>query len=164
MTDVWSQAQAQSTTSAPQVDNGTSQVADAYVGEGSQLFSGPSLPPSLFNKNHLLGTERTGTITKAPYDVQSRDFATKVPKCWGSDKKPTPDAVNKGTGQPNRPVLDTVIELSTSYRFTDPEAAAVGREQGQADDGARAFYVSGQALKDLRKEINRLGVRSEQEM
>lgn len=141
---------------------GTSVLADAYEGEASQLFSGNFLPPSLLNKTHVLGTERHGRITKAPYDTHSRDFNSKLPKYWA--KSPLPDGkkiattpTDHITGEPLRPVLDTVIELATDYRFDAAEAAAVSRDPNLPDDGSRAFYVSGDDLKQLKSEIRRIG-------
>lgn len=133
----------------------------------SQLFSGPLLPPSLLNKSHPLGTERHGRIVKAPYDTHSRDFNSKQPKYWantpviGANGKPskiTSNPVDHVTGEKLRPVLDTVIELDTGYRFDAAEAAAVERDPNTPDDGARAFYVSGADLKELRNECRRLGL------
>lgn len=133
----------------------------------SQLFSGPLLPPSLLNKSHMLGTERHGKIVKAPYDTHSRDFNTKQPKYWantpviGANGKPskiTSNPVDHVTGEKLKPVLDTVIELATDYRFDAAEAAAVNRDPNLPDDGVRAFYVSGNDLTQVRNECRRLGI------
>lgn len=144
-------------------------LTNSFAGEQSQLFSGPVLPPSLLNKTHGLGTERTGKISAPPHDVQARDFNTKQPKFFLAT--PTPDGKKVGpvpvdptTGKPNNPVKDTVIELDTDYRFDAAECIAVGRDANMPDDGKRAHYVSGDELKQLRAEIRRLGIRSEQEM
>jgi hypothetical protein len=144
-------------------------LTTAYTGEQSQLFSGPVLPPSLLNKTHGMGTERTGKISEKPYDVQARDFNTKQPKFFlatpaADGKKVGPVAVDPTTGKPNNPVKDTVIVLDTDYRFDAAECAAVGRDANMPDDGKRAFYASGDDLKQLRAEIRRLGLRSEEEM
>src|SRR5882757_2266709 len=124
----------------------------SFQGEKSQLFGGRVLPPSLLNKTHTLGTERTGLIVTAPYDVQSRDFATKKPKFWANSPLPDGSKISYEpldyiTKEPLRPVLDTVIELATDYRFDAAECAAVKRDPTLPDDGSRAFYVSGDDLK-----------------
>ena len=67
-------------------------LTEAYTGEQTQLFGGPVLPPSLMNKTHQLNTERSGKISVAPYDVQSRDFTSKKPKFWANS--PLPDGKN----------------------------------------------------------------------
>ena len=149
----------------PAVADTSGNLTASFAGEQSQLFGTPVLPPSLLNKSHPLGTERSGVIAKAPYDVQARDFNTKKAKFWpAGGGKPTFDAVDALTGERNRPVKDTVIELTTAYRFTPQECALVGRDPNSLDSGARAVYVSGDDLKQLRGEIARLGLRSEQEM
>lgn len=145
-------------------------LTESFAGKPSQLFGGPVLPPSLLNKTHLLGTSRTGIITTAPYDVQSRDFKTKRPKFWANSplpdgKKVTTEPLDHVTGERLRPVMDTVIELATPYRFDAAECAAIERDPTMPDDGARAFYISGNDLKQIRAEINRLGgIRSEKDM
>jgi hypothetical protein len=173
MTSAFQQAAAmagqQSQPAQQQVADTSGNLADSYAGESSQLFGGQVLPPSLMNKSHLLGTERSGRIVTPPYDVQSRDFATKRPKFWANS--PLPDGskisyepLDHITGEKLRPVKDTVIELSTDYRFTPGECAAIDRDPTLPDDGSRAFYVSGDDLKQIKREIGRLGVRSEKEM
>lgn len=127
---------------------------------GSLLFSQGGVAPSLFNKTHFLGTERTGIITKAPYDRQDQDFSAKVLKYWSTSKvdgkATTTDPVDGPTGQPNRPVMSTHIELSTDYRMDVAECAAVGRDVAFAgqDDGSRVFVVTGkQGFEAFRKAI-----------
>lgn len=144
-------------------------LTEAYTGEQSQLFGGPVLPPSLLNKSHQLGTERSGKISVAPYDVQSRDYNSKKPKFWANSplpdgKKITTEPVDHITGERLKPVKDTVIVLDTPYRFDAAECMAIERDPNMPDDGARAFYASGDDLKQLRAEIRRLGLHSEQEM
>ncbi len=159
--DVWAQA-AQRT--QPQAGQAESQLADAYVPEPeaeSQLFSGGSSFPSLFNKTHPLGSERTGIITKVT-DVHSQtygtDAASRKLKYWQEgEKSPVTNAVNPATGKQNRPVLDTHLQLDTEYRLTEAEAAAIGRrpEFVQQDDGKRVFAAGGFDLKTLREAIQR---------
>lgn len=158
MTDPWAAAQSASspgnTTTAPA---GESQLAGSYGQEESQLFNSASAFPSLFNKTHPLGTERTGIITKAPYDRQGVDFNTKSPKFWedgnsGKGQKPVDYPVSKVTGKPNRPVMDTFLELSTNYTMTPEEASAVGREEPY-EGTDRVFVAGGADLKVLRDAI-----------
>jgi hypothetical protein len=163
VTDPWATTQNTSTT-APQSGGESSNLAESFAGEGSQLFGGGGRPTSLFNQTHLLGSERTGIITTAPYDVHSTDYNTKKPKYWGTDRKPVLVSTDPATGEKLRPVKDTVIELDTEYRQSQEEATALGKDFNPNDDGARAATISGQDLKTLRKEIGRLGIRSEAEM
>jgi hypothetical protein len=149
-------------------------LTESFAGQGSQLFSGPVMPSSLFNKTHGLGTSRTGKITTAPYDVQSRDFNSKLPKFWantpviganGKPSKVTTNATDHVTGEALRPILDTMVILATEYRFDAAESAAIGRDATMPDDGTRAAYVSGDDLKQLKSEIRRIGgIRSEEDM
>lgn len=148
-------------------------LTESFAGQSSQLFGGPVMPSSLMNKTHGLGTSRTGKIAEPPYDVQSRDFNSKLPKFWantpvmganGKMSKVTTNATDHVTGEKLRPVLDTVVVLETAYRFDAAECAAIGRDATLPDDGARAAYISGEDLKQLRAEIRRLGIRSEQDM
>lgn len=113
----------------------------------SRLFTQGSAAPSLLNKTHYLGTERTGIIAKAPADKHDQDFTEKKPKYWSTSKVGgkafTTDATDAPTGQPNRPVMVTHIELDTDYRMDAQELAAVGRDPqslGQ-DDGKRVYVV-----------------------
>jgi hypothetical protein len=157
------------TASSGQVADTGGNLTTSFAGEQSQLFGGAVLPPSLMNKTHLLGTERRGRITVAPYDVQSRDFKTKKAKYWANSplpdgKKVTTEPLDHVTGEKLRPVKDTVIELATEYRFSTAECAAIERDANMPDDGSRAFYASGDDLKQLRAEIRRLGLRSENDM
>lgn len=144
-------------------------LAPSFVGEKSQLFGGRELPSSLMNKTHILGTKRFGRITVAPYDVQSRDFNTKKPKFWANSplpdgKKISLEPLDHVTGEKLRKVLDTVVELATDYRFDAAECAAIDRDPTLPDDGSRAFYLSGDDLKQVKREIGRLGLHNEQEM
>ena len=144
-------------------------LAESFAGETSQLFGQTSRPSSLLNKTHPMGTSRSGKITAAPYDVHSVDFTTKKPKYWAASplpdgKKVTTEPLDHITREKLRPVKDTGIELATEYRFDAAEAGASNRDPNLPDDGARAFYASGDDLKQLRAEIRRLGFRSEQEM
>lgn len=151
----------------PSADAGN--LAESFAGEQSQLFGQQSRPSSILNKTHLLGTERTGKLTAAPYDVHSIDFSSKRPKYWANSplpdgKKVTTEPLDHVTGEKLKPVKDTVIELATEYRFDAAECAAINRDPNLPDDGSRAFYASGDDLKQLRAEIRRLGFRSEAEM
>jgi hypothetical protein len=116
----------------------------------SRLFAPAGAAPSLFNKTHFLGTERTGIITKAPFDQQQQDFNEKKPKYWSLSKVGgkafTTDPIDAPTGQPNRPALGTHIELSTDYRMTVQEIQAVGGNRdvsfANTDDGKRVYVAS----------------------
>lgn len=167
MTDPWAAAslpQASPTASTSDPDQGTGALAGSYSppqAGPSLIFTGSGLAPSLFNKTHGLNVARTGIITKAPYNQQSRDYNTKSPKFWSASKKDgkatTTDAVDHITGQPNRPVIDVMVELDTDYTMDAAEAVAVGRDpQGIGDDdGARVFAISGKhAMKAFKDAIS----------
>lgn len=116
----------------------------------SRLFAPAGAAPSLFNKTHYLGTERTGIITKAPFDQQQQDFNEKKPKYWSTSKVGgkafTTDPKDAPTGQDNRPALGTHIELATDYRMTVQEIQAVGGNRdvsfANTDDGKRVYVAS----------------------
>jgi hypothetical protein len=162
VTDPWATTQNTSTTATPASES--SNLGEAYTRDGSQLFGNAGRPTALLNRTHPLGTERTGIITKAPYDVHSTDYNSKKLKFWGPDRKPVFEPIDPKTGEKLSPVWDTVIELDTEYRQSQQEATALGKDFNPNDDGARAATISGQDLKTLRKEIGRLGIRSEAEM
>lgn len=117
----------------------------------SRLFTPQSVAPSMFNKTHALGTERTGIVKVAPVDRQEQDFTEKRPKYFSrskvAGKATTLDAIDGPTGQPNDPIMGTHIELATDYRMTAAEIVAVGGGRdpsfAQQDDGTRVLVVSG---------------------
>lgn len=162
VTDPWAAAQA--STSASTATAGESQLAGdlpAPAPAESQLFnSGGVSYPSLFNKTHTLGTERTGIITKVT-DVQARTYSTEGPgdlKFWQQgESKPVTLAVNPLTGERNRPVMDTHFELDTEYRITAAECVAINRkaEYVQEDAGKRVFAAGGFDLKATREALQR---------
>lgn len=147
-----------------------SSLAGSYSPKESQLFgSGPMLPPSLLNKtNKTIGDVRTGKIVKAPYDSQRRDMGSKAPMYWaqtpvfenGREVKRVTTPTDHATGKQLDPIMDTVIEMQTDYRFDANECAQIGRDPNMPDDGLRAFYASGDDLKQLKAEIRRLGLTS----
>lgn len=145
--DPWAAAQA--SMNGGQVASGESQAIPEQEAE-SQLFSGGAVAPSLANKTHRIGSERTGVITKKPYDRQKVDFNSKKPLFW-SDSENKPKPVDDG-GNPKRPVMDTYIELMTDYTMDANEASEVGRESPW-EGGERIFACGGHTLKTLRKAI-----------
>jgi hypothetical protein len=179
--DPWAAASATPPPAAPapaySAPAGASVLADAYEApEGdSILFGGAGGAPSLFNKTHFVGTERTGVITGLT-DKQDMDFNTRSPKFWsasktGSEKGNSPvttDPVDKITGERNKPVMSAHLALDTSYRLTAQEAMAVNpnRDASEAvasDDGSRVLVIKGGAdLKAFKKamgEAQRNGIR-----
>jgi hypothetical protein len=164
MTNVDPWAAAQASTS-----EGESQVGAAYApaeDQESQLFSNTVASPSVFNKTHGIGTERTGIITKKPYDRQDVDFNTKSPKFFlqtpelrdGKLRKVGSTPVDAATGKPNQPVMSTFLELDTEYVMDAAEAAAVGRETPY-EGTDRVFVAGGADLKVLKKAIEEAGQR-----
>lgn len=169
MTDPWTAASV-ATAPAPNAGQQAEQqgaLAGAFAsgqGAGTALFQQGGIAPSLFNKTHFLGTERKGKIVKAPYEQQSRDFNSKLPKYWSlskvggerKDRAVTTDAIDAPTGKPNRPVMDVIVELETEYGpLSQQECLAIPREwPSQAGDSKRVFAVSGKdALDKFRKAI-----------
>lgn len=157
--------------------SGAPLLADAYEApEGeSILFGGTAGAPSLFNKTHFVGTERTGIITGLT-DKQDMDFNTRSPKFWSASKTGgekgnsavTTDPIDKITGERNKPVMSAHLALDTDYRLTVQEAAAVNpaRDANEAvasDDGSRVLVIKGGAdLKAFKKamgEAARNGIR-----
>jgi hypothetical protein len=166
--DVWAAASAQQATapsSAATEAPAESNLDGAYAEEESQLFSsGGGAGPSILNKTHYVGTVRTGIITKAPYDVQSRDINGK-PKFWQvGSPAPVTDAVNPITNKPNRPVMDTVLALQTEYRMDGNERAAINRDDSFEDEGQRSFSAGGRHLKTLRDAIGKAKITSGAQM
>lgn len=134
---------------------------EAYGSGQSRLFGGEGGAPSLFNKTHAVGTKRTGIITKAPYDQQRTKLGSGEPLFWGQGKgqPPTTDAIDAATGQRNRPVMDTVIELDTEYTMDASEAARLGREEAY-EGGERRVFVGREIkpFKDAIKDAVKRGV------
>lgn len=136
---------------APAAASGMASGFGAAAG-GSLLFSQGSAAPSLMNKTHLLGTSRTGII-KGLTDKQDQDYNSKTPKYWSTSKVGgeqrnraiTTDAIDGPTGQPNRPVMVTHVELETEYRLSEGEAAAISRDAASiaSDTGKRVEVVGG---------------------
>lgn len=125
------------------------------MGGGALFGGGGKSLPSLFNKTHFAGTERTGIITDIK-DVHSRElikgddgkFSSGGLKYWedgnsGKGVRPVTYPISKVTGKQNRPVMDIHILLATEYRMTEQEAGAVQRPADFAieDDGGRAYVV-----------------------
>lgn len=157
MADPWSSAEAGTSTS------GTSQVIpeqpaqSSGLGGGALFNGGGNRVPSLFNKTHPAGTERTGVITDIK-DVHSRaldrdDKTGKLTpgglKYWedgnsGKGVKPVTTPVSTITGKPNRPVMDTHIKLDTQYRMDATEARAIQRDESfiAEDKGERAYVIN----------------------
>ena len=170
MTDPWAAASVQTAPPAQQAPQGEQPQGGALAGAfapsggGTALFNQGSLAPSLLNKTHFLGTRRRGKIVKEPYEQQSLDFNSRLPKYWSiskvggerKDRAVTTDTIDGPTGKPNRPVMDVLIELETEYGpLSAQECAAVGREYpAQAGDAKRIYAVSGKdALDKFRKAI-----------
>lgn len=128
----------------------------------SLLFAESASAPALFNKTHLLGTERTGIIRKTE-DKQDRDFNAKMPKFWSEskiggeskNKAITTDAVDAITGNRNRPVMVTHVTVDTAYRMEAGEAAATGRDADfiPTDDGTRVEVVGGFDYKPFKEAL-----------
>jgi hypothetical protein len=144
--DPWAAAQAGMNA---QQSAGESQVVPEEEQE-SQLFSGGAKAPYLANRTHRIGSERTGIITKAPYDKQKVDFNTKKPLFW-SDSENKPKPIDDG-GNPQRKVMDTFIEVMTEYVMDANEASETGRE-APYEGGERVFVAGSHTLKTLRKAI-----------
>lgn len=158
MTDPWQaahNAQAQSNgtppPSVPQTEAATG-LAGAYADQPSGIFAGSGgAGPSLMNKTHPVGTSRTGIVAKPPYLRQSTNQKGE-PKFWqqGSNQ-PVTNAVD-AAGQPNRKVMDTIVELDTEYQMDAQEAAMLNRE-APFEGGRRSITLAGDKLKAFIKAV-----------
>ena len=130
---------------------------EAYGNAPSGLFGSEGGAPSLFNKSHAVGTERTGIISKAPYSQQRTKRGTNEPLFWGIDNKPK--ILNEG-GQSNRPVNDDVIEIDTEYVMDQAEAAILDRDEPY-EGGERRVFVGRErkAFKEAIKDAVKRGIR-----
>lgn len=132
----------------------TAPQTDGLTGNNSgydPLFGGEKLV-SLFDKTMGTGTSRTGIITKAPEDRQSRFYKAGgqgALKFWGSDGKPTDKNVGPD-GKALNPCMDTVFVLQTEYRLTGPELL---ERQMDEDEGLRGVFASGAQLAAIKKAI-----------
>jgi hypothetical protein len=153
--DPWAAAQVTQPAQPGQEQGGQqgSSLAGSYTqpqAGPSKLFQQAGAAPSLFNKTHYLGTERTGIITKAPFDQQQQDYNEKKPKYWSTSKVGgkafTTEPIDAPTGQLNRPAMGTHIELATDYRMTAQEITAVGGNRdvsfANTDNGKRVYVAS----------------------
>lgn len=125
------------------------------------LFGGGQSRPSIFTKVNGIGDKVSGIISEVPFDRQSRfmdEDENGRPiagglKFWDEANKPSEVAVGPG-GKERKPVMDTVIPLSTSLR-----------DRGTDDDGERAWYLGGKpALDAFRKAIQAAGISSRQQL
>jgi hypothetical protein len=151
--DPWASAQA--STKQP-IDHPQSNLTGDFEPE-SQLFGGgQGAGPSVFTKDHKVGDVVEGTITAAPFDRQSTDIAGNL-RYWtekGRGAQPT-------TSQTPWPIMDTVVPLSTEYRFSAEE---LKKREMDEDDGTRAFYAGGEALKALRAAVKEARITSGSQM
>jgi hypothetical protein len=149
MTDVWAEADAASQGNAGQQQGESRQAA--YGNKQSRLFGNEGGAPSLFNKHHPVGTERSGIIKKAPYDQQRTNMKGELLFWVAGQKSPQAVAVDPNTGQKNRPVMDTVVEIKTEYTMDAAEAAALNRETPYEGTDRRVFV--GKELKAFKEGI-----------
>lgn len=170
--DPWGATMARNDTTYATADTavaGQTTVVDDLTGNNEgydPLFGGERLI-SLFDKTIGVGVERSGIITKAPEDRQSRFYkaggagALKfwVPKgaTWADGKPVTDKSVDPVTGEKLRPCMDTVFVLQTDERLSDADLAA--REMDE-DNGLRGVFASGAQLKAIRDAIRAAGVSS----
>jgi hypothetical protein len=146
--DPWAAAQsAGSPASTATAPAGESQLGEAYDSPSGLFTTGGEVAgPSLFNKTHPVGTERTGIIAKPPYDRHSTNMKGEL-KYWENTTrnkrgdKPVTDAISKVNGKPNDPVMDTVIVLDTEYQMDAAEAVALSREE-PFEGGRRSVTIS----------------------
>ncbi len=170
-TDVWAAAQAEMNNGngASVSQGGESSIGNAIPngGEsslgGAALFGGGKSTPSLFNKSHRAGTERTGVI----YDIKDvhsrthRDQGAQLRYWQEGESAPVTNAVNPKTNEQNRKVMDVFIMMNTSYRMDAGECAMTGRDPafGSEDDGTRAWVADIAAVKEaLKRDAASLGI------
>lgn len=168
--DPWATAQA-APASAPSATPPAEQyaTASALAGSfgpaagGSMLFNSGPGAPSLFNKTHPLGTERSGII-KSLTDKQDIDFNSHAPKFWSASKTGGPqrnsavttDAIDPVTGQANEKVMTVHVELQTDYRITEAECIATNRDVAYVgqDTGIRVEVIGGYDVKAFAEAMN----------
>jgi hypothetical protein len=148
MTSAFAEAAAQASqqATAPQTDQLTGNN-EGY----DPLFGGEKLV-SLFDKTMGVGTSRTGVITKAPEDRQSRFYkagGVGALKFWGVDGKPTEKSTGPD-GKPLNPCMDTVFVLQTDYRLNQAELLDKGID---SDEGLRGVFASGAQLTAIKAAI-----------
>lgn len=152
MTNAFAEAAAKAAQQAN--TQGATPQTDDLTGNNSgydPLFGGEKLV-SLFDKTIGIGTPRTGIITKAPEDRQSRFYVAGgqgALKFWGPDGKPTKNT-NGPDGKPLNPCMDTVFVLQTEYRLTPAELLDKGLDE---DTGLRGVFASGAQLAAIKKAI-----------
>jgi hypothetical protein len=135
-------------------------LGDSYASPastGSGLFGGEGQEslPALFNLLHTPGTEFRGKILTPPKAVQATCHPNASPigqrqkQYWVTDstgkRKPGLDEIDPRTSKPNDKVMNTVVELEISERFTTEQLqylASNGRED-YVDDGRRVWTVTG---------------------
>ncbi len=150
MTDAWAEADAASQSNAGQ--GGQQNRQDAYGKQPSRVFSGGGGGPTLMNRSHPVGTERTGIIITPLYDQQRTKMGTGDLLFWKNGK---PSTLAEG-GDPKDPVKDTVIELDTEYVMDAAEATALQREEPY-EGGERRDFIGKEmkafmsAVKDARR-------------
>lgn len=145
--DPWAAAGAQNGQQAQQNDSG---MGEAYADEPSGLFGGGGgVGPSLLNKTHKVGTERTGIVSAKPFKRASTNMAGK-PKFWqnGTGVVTEPNGPNGA----NKPLMDTIIPLDTEYKMDAAEQQALGRDE-IFEGGQRSLSLSGDNLKKMVKAI-----------
>ena len=129
-------------------------ATDQLTGNNSgydPLFGGEKLV-SLFDKTMGVGTSRTGIITKAPEDRQSRFYKASgqgALKFWGADGRPTENTTGPD-GKPLNPCMDTVFVLATDYRLTPAELLDKSLD---SDEGLRGVFASGAQLTAIKGAI-----------
>lgn len=123
------------------------------------LFGGEKLP-SLWNKTHGVGTERTGIILQPPKDIPSFMYKAGggrgAAKYW-LDGKPTDKSVHPTTGVALDRVYDTLFVLQTDYRLTPEELL---KSEMDEDDGKRGWFAGGEDLKAIKAAIRSAGVKN----
>lgn len=142
---------------APAPAGAATAVMDDLIGnvEGYDPLFGEEKLISLFDKTIGVGVSRTGIITKAPEDRQSRFFkagGAGALKFWSpqGSEKPVTDKPVGPNGETLRPCMDTVFVLDTDYRLTGPELAERNMDE---DNGQRGVFASGAQLKAIRQAI-----------
>lgn len=162
MTNAFAQAAAQASQAQQQ---NSAPATDQLTGNNSgydPLFGGEKLV-SLFDKTIGIGIERTGTISKAPEDRQSRFYKAGgqgALKFWGADGKPTSNTAGPD-GKPLNPCMDTVFVLQTDYRLTPAELL---ERQLDSDEGLRGVFASGAQLAAIKKAIRDARVSSREQL
>lgn len=107
-------------------------IWDLANGNSTKSISFAETDANGFTRHFDIGTSFTGIVNAVPSVTQQTDFITKEAKTYKNGD----------------PMWMMVVPAQTEYTDGTPD-----------DDGVRAFYLRGQALRALQEEMRRLGIK-----